>query len=57
MLPTPVTFESLTSLRARIEVDIALDHPGKYCVQKPAHAAEKAFANRALLLDANWFFF
>jgi hypothetical protein len=53
MLPTPVTFQSLSSLRARIEVDIGLHHPGKYCVQKLANAAEKAFADHALLLDEN----
>ena len=51
-----MTFESLTSLRTNFEQDIALDHSGKYRIQKLANAAEKAFADRALLLDENRLF-
>jgi hypothetical protein len=48
-----VTWESLTYLRIKIEQDIAFDHPSKRGLQKLANAAEKAFADRALLLDEN----
>jgi hypothetical protein len=30
-----------------------LDGPSKHCLQKLANAAEKVFAERALLLDGN----
>jgi hypothetical protein len=53
MLPTPVTFESLRSLRTKIAQDTTLDHSGQHRFQKLANAAEKAFADRALLLDEN----
>ena len=53
MLPTPVTFESLALLRTEIERDTALDHSGRHRFQKLANAAEKAFSDRALLLDEN----
>jgi hypothetical protein len=53
LLPTPVTFESLASLRAKIEQDTPLDHSGRYRFHKFANAAEKAFADRAILLDEN----
>jgi hypothetical protein len=33
------------------------DGPSKHCLQKLANAAEKAFAERALLLDENRFLF
>ena len=50
MLQTSVTSEALTSLRSRIEHDAhVLDGPSKHCLQKLANAAEKAFAERALL--------
>lgn len=53
-LQTPVTSEALTSLRNRIERDInMLDNQSKCRLQKLAKAAEKAFAERALLLDEN----
>jgi hypothetical protein len=52
VLQTPVTSEALTSLRSLIEQDThMLDEPSKHCLQKLANAAEKAFAERPLLLD------
>ena len=53
MLPTPVTYESLTYLRTKIEQGTALDSPTRYRFQKLSNAAEKAFADRAILLDEN----
>lgn len=53
MLPTPVTYESLTFLRTKIEHSTALDSPDSHRIQKLANAAEKAFADRAILLDEN----
>ena len=53
MLRTPMTFESLTCLRTKIEQGTALDSLGRYRFQKLANTAEKAFANRAILLDEN----
>jgi DDE superfamily endonuclease len=54
LLPILVTVESLTSLRTKLEQEIhALDRPGQHRLQKLANAAEKAFADRALLLDEN----
>jgi len=54
VLQTPGTSEALTSLRSLIEQDThMLDEPSKHCSQKRANAAEKAFAERALLLDEN----
>lgn len=53
ILPTPVTFESLALLRAKIEQDTPLDHFHQHCFHKLANAAEKAFANCAILLDEN----
>jgi DDE superfamily endonuclease len=51
---TPVTAEALTSLRCLIEQDIdELDEPTKHRVQKLANAAEKRFADCAILLDEN----
>jgi hypothetical protein len=54
VLQTPVTSEDLTSLQSRIEHDAdLLDGPSKHRLQKLANAAQKAFAERALLLDEN----
>lgn len=54
MLQTPVTSDALTSLRSRIERDAhMLDGPSKHRLQKLANAAQKAFAECALLLDEN----
>lgn len=54
VLPTPLTAESLTSLRRTIEQkSCSLDETGKQRLQKLANAAEKAFADRALLFDEN----
>jgi len=51
---TPVTSETLTLLQSRIEDHAQLlDSPSRRRLQKPANAAEKAFAKRALLLDEN----
>ena len=49
-----MTAEALTSLRCLIEHDIdELDEPSKHRVQKLANAAEKRFAECAILLDEN----
>ena len=54
VLQTPVTSEALTLLQSRIKDDAQLlDSPSKHRLQKLANAAEKAFAERALLLDKN----
>jgi len=53
VLRTPVTGESLASLRTKIEQVAALDTPNRYCFQKIANAAEKAFTDRTILLDEN----
>jgi hypothetical protein len=53
LLHTPVTCESLIDLRAKIEQGTALDPPSKRRFQKLANATEKAFADRAILLDEN----
>jgi DDE superfamily endonuclease len=54
VLQTPVTAEALTLLQSRIEDDAQLlDSPSKLRLRKLANAAEKAFAERALLLDEN----
>jgi hypothetical protein len=51
---TPVTAEALTSLRSLIEQDInVLAEPSKSRVLKLANAAEKRFAECAILLDEN----
>ena len=58
VLQTPVTSEALTLLRSRIEHDAhVLDGSSKHCLQKLANVAEKAFPERALLLDENRFLF
>jgi hypothetical protein len=51
LLHTPVTWESLTCLRTKIEQGPTLDPPSKYRFQKLANATEKAFIDRAILLD------
>jgi hypothetical protein len=60
-LETPKTFESLTSLRKNIEMNIAqheaLDARTKLSIQKVVNAAENAFADRAILLDENLLLF
>ena len=53
VLHTPVTWESLTCLRTKIEQVSALGSPTKYHFQKLANATEKAFADRTILLDEN----
>jgi DDE superfamily endonuclease len=53
MIHTPVTWESLTYLRAKFEQETALNSPCKHRFHKLANAAEKAFADRAILLDEN----
>ena len=50
---TPVTRESLTCLRTKFEQETALTSPCRRQFQKLANAAEKAFADRAILLDEN----
>ena len=52
--PQGVTSEALTLLQSRIEDDAQLlDSSSKLRLRKLANAAEKAFAERALLLDEN----
>jgi hypothetical protein len=53
VLHTPVTWESLTCLRTKIEQGSALDSPTKHHFQKLANTTEKAFADRTILLDEN----
>lgn len=53
MLAPPVTYESFTYLRTKIEQNTALDSPGIFRIQKLANATEKLFAERAILLDEN----
>jgi len=54
ILQTPVTAEALTSLRNLIQQDThMLDEPSKQRLQKLANAAQKSFAECALLLDEN----
>ena len=57
LLHTPVTYDSLCSLRGKIEQEAKLNSPIKYRFQKLADAAEKAFADRAMLLDENQMLF
>lgn len=57
-LPTPTTSEKLRSLCVKIEEDCyKLERPGHHQLQKLAHAAERAFADRALLFDENMLLF
>jgi len=60
-LETPKTFESLTSLRRSIEMNIAqheaLDARTKLRIRKVVNAAENAFADRAILMDENLLLF
>lgn len=51
MLRTPVTYESLADIRTMIQQGTALHSPHKYRFEKLANVAEKAFADRAILLD------
>jgi hypothetical protein len=54
LLPTPITTENLISLRRTVEQgSCSLDEKDRHRLQKLANAAEKAFADRALLLDEN----
>lgn len=56
--PTPVTSEALTSLPRQIGYDdCSSDEQSKHRVQNFSNAAQKAFAERALLLDENRFLF
>jgi len=51
---TPVTSEALTVLRTQIEQDAdKLDGPSRNRLQKFANAAQKSFAECAILLDEN----
>ncbi|KAF1814206.1 hypothetical protein P152DRAFT_471987 [Eremomyces bilateralis CBS 781.70] len=53
-LQTPVTSEALPPLQIQIEDDAQfLDGPSKHRLQKLASAAQKAFAEHALLLGKN----
>lgn len=45
--------DSLTDLCTKIKEDLASDHSTKAHLLKLIHAAEKAFADRNLLLDEN----
>lgn len=52
LLPTPVTAESFQALRKRVQQESQhLDAPGKHRLQKLANVAEKAIADRALLIE------
>jgi hypothetical protein len=53
MLRTPMIYESLADIRTMIEQGTALHSPYKYRFERLANAAEKAFADRAILLDEN----
>ena len=53
LLPTPVTAESLV----KIEQETTLDSSSRHRIRKLANAAEKAFADRAILLDENQLLF
>jgi hypothetical protein len=54
VLQTPVTADALTLLQSRIEDDAQLfDSPSELRLQKIANTAEKALAERTLLLDEN----
>lgn len=50
---TPITSEGLSKLCIHIDQDIAGDYPSKAGLKKLVYAAEKAFADRSLLLDEN----
>jgi hypothetical protein len=53
-LQTPTTSNTLSLLRSKIEQDIdGLDGLSRFRLQKLSNAAEKAFAERSLLLDDN----
>lgn len=53
-LQTPITSNNLSLLRSKIEQDIdGLDDLSRFRLQKLSNAAEKAFAERSLLLDDN----
>jgi hypothetical protein len=53
-LQTPTTSNNLSLLRSKIEQDIdGLDDLSRFRLQKLSNAAEKAFAERSLLLDDN----
>lgn len=57
LLRTPDTSEGLTNLCTKIDEDLRYDHPSKATLMKLVHAAEKAFADRSLLLDENQLLF
>jgi len=57
LLRTPVTTDGLTHLYTKIDEDLGYDHPSKAGLAKLVHAAEKAFADRSLLLDENQLLF
>ncbi len=48
-----MTWESLTYLWTKFEQETALNSPNKYRFQKLAYTTEKAFADRAIILDKN----
>lgn len=53
MLHTPVTWESLTCLRTKIEYGSALNSSAKYHFQKLTNSTENVFADRTTLLNKN----
>jgi hypothetical protein len=53
VLRTPVTWESLTCLRTRIEQGSALDSPTRHGFRKFANATAKFYADRSILFDEN----
>ena len=58
ILPTPVTSEALTALNTQIYQDTQLlDGSSRHRLQKLTNAAQKSFAECALLLDENWLLF
>ena len=51
VLRTPVTWESLTCLRTKIEQGSSFESPTRHHFQELANATEKAFADRTILLE------
>ena len=57
LLRAPITTEGLTTACTKLEEDLTSDYPSKAHLLKLVHAAEKAFADRSLLLDENQLLF
>ena len=54
LMMTPVSSSGVANLRTKVEEETErLDFPGRQLIQKLTNAAEKAFAERSLLLDDN----